>query len=51
MEISKNGSTIEVELKNGVPRVIDYLGYPFNYGFVPRQSFQSMMVGMETQLI
>ena len=35
-EISKNGSTIELELKNGVPRVIDYRGYPFNYGFVPK---------------
>ena len=35
-EVSKNGSAIELELKNGVPRVIDYLGYPFNYGFVPK---------------
>tara|TARA_Y100000022_G_C13257825_1_gene380769 strand:+ start:3673 stop:4332 length:660 start_codon:yes stop_codon:yes gene_type:complete len=37
-EVSKNGTTIELELKNGVPRVIDYLGYPFNYGFVPKTS-------------
>lgn len=35
-EVSKNGTTIELELKNGAPRVIDYLGYPFNYGFIPK---------------
>ncbi|MBN1577493.1 MAG: inorganic diphosphatase [Chitinispirillaceae bacterium] len=24
------------ELKNGAPRVVDYLGYPANYGMIPR---------------
>ncbi|OUU53351.1 MAG: hypothetical protein CBC25_00665 [Pelagibacteraceae bacterium TMED65] len=35
-EVSKDGTSIALELKNGVPRIINYLGYPFNYGFIPK---------------
>ncbi len=31
----KNG-TIELEQKNGAPRFVQYLGYPCNYGNIPR---------------
>ena len=35
-ETSKDGKYIELEFKNGKPRIINYLSYPFNYGFIPR---------------
>jgi len=35
-EASKDGKYIELEFKNGKPRTVDYLSYPFNYGFIPR---------------
>ena len=34
-ETSKDGKYIELEFKNGKPRIINYLSYPFNYGFIP----------------
>ncbi len=34
-ELSKGKRTIEHEYKNGVPRVVQYLAYPANYGYVP----------------
>ena len=33
-ELNPNNKNIEVEFKNGKPRRIDYLSYPFNYGFI-----------------
>lgn len=35
-EISKNGKILELEIKNGQPRIVDYISYPFNYGFLPK---------------
>ena len=33
-EFNSTNENIEVEFKNGKPRKIDYLSYPFNYGFI-----------------
>lgn len=35
-EISKDGSQIKQEINENKKRVIDYLAYPFNYGFIPQ---------------
>lgn len=35
-ETAKDGKSIIWEFKDGKPRVIDYLGYPGNYGFIPK---------------
>jgi inorganic pyrophosphatase len=35
-EISKDGKKIEQEIYNSQMRKINYLAYPFNYGFVPQ---------------
>ncbi|MFT4678573.1 MAG: inorganic pyrophosphatase [Flavobacteriales bacterium] len=35
-EVNKDSGDLEWEIKSGVPRVIDYLGYPGNYGFIPQ---------------
>ncbi len=35
-EISKDGKKIEQEINNSQIRKINYLAYPFNYGFVPQ---------------
>lgn len=35
-EVTKDGKIIEWEFRNGQPRIIDYLNYPANYGFIPR---------------
>lgn len=35
-EVAKDGKSIIWEFKDAKPRVIDYLGYPGNYGFIPR---------------
>ena len=34
-EISDDYKYLELEFKNGYPRIIKYLGYPANYGFIP----------------
>lgn len=34
-EIDKNTGEIRPDLRDGKPRVIDFLPYPVNYGFVP----------------
>lgn len=34
-ELNKDKLTIEHEYKNGVPRVVQYLAYPGNYGYIP----------------
>ena len=49
-EVSKNGQIIELELNNGLPRVIDYLGYPSNYGFIPRTILPSLIGGDDDPL-
>ncbi len=35
-EINKTTGLIEWELVNDIPRIVNYLGYPGNYGFIPR---------------
>jgi len=35
-EVNKDDGKLHWEIKNGKPRVIDYLGYPGNYGMIPR---------------
>ena len=35
-EVSKDGELIKLEFKNGKPRIINYIGYPVNYGFIPK---------------
>ena len=35
-EIDKKDYIIKQEIKDGKFRVIDYLAYPFNYGFIPK---------------
>ena len=34
-EISKDGKNINEKIENSKVRIIDYLPYPFNYGFIP----------------
>lgn len=35
-EVNKTSGRLEWQQQNGRPRVIDYLPYPGNYGFIPR---------------
>jgi inorganic pyrophosphatase len=35
-EINKRNGQLEWELENGKPRLINYIGYPGNYGFIPQ---------------
>lgn len=35
-EVLKDGTKIEREIKDGKFRIVDYLSYPFNYGFIPQ---------------
>lgn len=35
-EVNKNSGDLQLEVINGNPRIIDYLGYPGNYGMIPR---------------
>ncbi len=35
-EVSEDGSKLELEFINGLPRIINYIGYPFSYGFIPK---------------
>ena len=34
--MSKDGSQIVQQIENNKIRTVDYLGYPFNYGFIPQ---------------
>ncbi len=34
-EVSKTGDLLKWDMKNGEPRIVDYLGYPGNYGMIP----------------
>ncbi len=35
-EVTKPDGTLAWQIKDGKPRVVQYLGYPGNYGMVPR---------------
>lgn len=35
-EVNKNDGKLHWEIKNGKPRIVDYLGYLGNYGMIPR---------------
>jgi len=35
-EVDKKNGNLKWEIKNGKPRVVKYIGYPGNYGMVPR---------------
>ncbi|MEN8140897.1 MAG: inorganic diphosphatase [Thermodesulfobacteriota bacterium] len=35
-EVNKKSGMLELEQKNGKPRFVKYLGYPGNYGMIPR---------------
>ena len=35
-EISKDGKAMNRKFKNGKPGTVNYLGYPANYGFIPK---------------
>ena len=35
-EVSKDDGSLQWEFKHGKPRVVQYLGYPGNYGMIPR---------------
>ncbi len=35
-EVTEDSGKMSWELKNGKPRVVKYLGYPANYGMIPR---------------
>jgi len=44
-EASKKNGRLELETRNGKPRIINYLAYPFNYGFIPRTLLPKSMGG------
>ena len=35
-KLNKNGKSLQREFKGGLPRTINYLSYPGNYGFIPQ---------------
>lgn len=35
-EVNKSDGLLYWEIKNGQPRIVNYLGYPANYGMIPR---------------
>ena len=35
-KVNKNGKSLQREFKGGLPRTINYLSYPGNYGFIPQ---------------
>lgn len=35
-EVRKSDGVLEWEIRDGKPRVVDFLGYPGNYGMIPR---------------
>ena len=44
-EVDKSGKYISLEFKNGQPRLINYLGYPTNFGFIPRTLLSKEILG------
>lgn len=34
-EVSKSGDVLKWDMKDGIPRIVDYVGYPGNYGLIP----------------
>ena len=41
MEYNKSTQTFEQDIENGIPRMIDFLPYPGNYGYIPGTSMQT----------
>ena len=35
-EVDKSDGLLHWQIKNGNPRIVEYLGYPGNYGMIPR---------------
>ena len=44
-EVVEPGTTMVWEIEDGLPRVIDYLAYPANYGMIPRTALPTEMGG------
>ena len=44
-EVDKSTGELRWELKNGKPRIVSYLGYPGNYGMIPRTLFSKELGG------
>ena len=44
-EVDKASGNLMWEFKNGKPRIVNYLGYPGNYGMVPRTSLPKELGG------
>ena len=47
-EYNKETKKIELELVNDKPRIINYLGYPANYGMIPKTLLAKKMKEMGT---
>ena len=47
-EFNKVSGLIELEIINNKPRIIDYLGYPANYGMIPKTLLAKKMGEMVT---
>jgi inorganic pyrophosphatase len=44
-EVNKTDGSLTWEIKDGKPRVVQYLGYPANYGMVPRTILPKQLGG------
>lgn len=44
-EVDKHDGKLKWEFKKGAPRIVDYLGYPGNYGFVPQSALPKELGG------
>jgi len=44
-EVDKTDGQIKHEIKNNIPRIIQYIGYPGNYGMVPRTLLSKKLGG------
>ena len=44
-EVDKPSGTMKWEFVNGQPRIVDYLGYPGNYGMIPKTFYSPEMGG------
>ena len=45
MEINHQTGAFEKNLRDGKPRIIDFLGYPVNYGFIPSTMMDKERMG------
>jgi inorganic pyrophosphatase len=44
-EVEKKDGSLRWEFKNGKPRIVDYLGYPGNYGMIPQTVLRKELGG------